>query len=91
MQVAVLLLLVAALCSATLALDNGEMRVPPMGWLAWERFRCDLDCEHDPKNCIRQVHVRGIHSFIGAFLQQWERLSSLRVDCYVDIIKGKNH
>lgn len=54
MQVAVLLLLVAALCSATLALDNGEMRVPPMGWLAWERFRCDLDCEHDPKNCISE-------------------------------------
>ncbi|XP_037304604.2 alpha-N-acetylgalactosaminidase [Pungitius pungitius] len=48
------LLLVSALCSATWALDNGEMRVPPMGWLAWERFRCDLDCQHDPKNCISE-------------------------------------
>lgn len=48
------LLLVSALSVATFALDNGQMRVPPMGWLAWERFRCDIDCEHDPKNCISE-------------------------------------
>lgn len=42
------------LCAAALALDNGLMRTPPMGWLAWERFRCDIDCEHDPKNCISE-------------------------------------
>lgn len=48
-------LLVSALSvSVTFALDNGEMRVPPMGWLAWERFRCDIDCAHDPKNCISE-------------------------------------
>ncbi|XP_061899518.1 alpha-N-acetylgalactosaminidase [Entelurus aequoreus] len=44
----------STLLMATVALDNGLMRRPPMGWLAWERFRCDIDCEHDPKNCIRQ-------------------------------------
>ncbi|XP_061108359.1 alpha-N-acetylgalactosaminidase-like [Conger conger] len=43
-----------ALSSATLALDNGLMRTPPMGWLAWERFRCDIDCKHDPTNCISE-------------------------------------
>ena len=41
----------------TLALDNGLMRTPPMGWLAWERYRCDIDCERDPKNCIRQAQI----------------------------------
>lgn len=46
-------LCVLALFVATLALDNGLMRTPPMGWLAWERFRCDIDCQNDPKNCIR--------------------------------------
>lgn len=51
-----LLLFVSVLPVATFALDNGLMRTPPMGWLAWERFRCDIDCEHDPKNCIRQAH-----------------------------------
>ncbi|KAJ8290916.1 hypothetical protein GJAV_G00019160 [Gymnothorax javanicus] len=43
-----------AFSSASLALDNGLMRTPPMGWLAWERFRCNIDCTNDPKNCISE-------------------------------------
>lgn len=42
-----------AFSTATWAMDNGLMRTPPMGWLAWERFRCDTDCLNDPDNCIR--------------------------------------
>lgn len=37
------------------ALENGLARTPPMGWLAWERFRCNTDCKNDPDNCIRWV------------------------------------
>ncbi|XP_061609779.1 alpha-N-acetylgalactosaminidase [Phyllopteryx taeniolatus] len=48
------LVLASGLLVATVALDNGLMRTPPMGWLAWERFRCHIDCEHDPKNCISE-------------------------------------
>ncbi|XP_039295186.1 alpha-N-acetylgalactosaminidase [Nilaparvata lugens] len=33
-------------------LENGLARTPPMGWLAWERFRCNTDCKNDPDNCI---------------------------------------
>nr|CAH0113308.1 unnamed protein product [Daphnia galeata] len=36
------------------ALENGLARTPPMGWLAWERFRCNIDCKHDPENCISE-------------------------------------
>uniref|UniRef100_A0A8C8CIP9 Alpha-galactosidase n=1 Tax=Oncorhynchus tshawytscha TaxID=74940 RepID=A0A8C8CIP9_ONCTS len=43
-----------ALTSATSALDNGLMRTPPMGWMSWERFCCNIDCENDPKNCISE-------------------------------------
>jgi len=25
-----------------------------MGWLAWERFRCNIDCVKDPNNCISE-------------------------------------
>ena len=25
----------------------------PVGWMAWERFRCNIDCKNDPENCIR--------------------------------------
>lgn len=43
-----------ALVAQVLMLDNGLLRTPPMGWLAWERFRCNIDCEDDPKNCISE-------------------------------------
>jgi hypothetical protein len=34
-------------------LDNGLALTPPMGWMSWERFRCNTDCKNDPDNCIR--------------------------------------
>jgi len=51
-----MLLLSALLSMASLssALDNGLAMTPPMGWLAWERFRCNTDCENDPHNCISE-------------------------------------
>ena len=36
-------------------LDNGLARTPPMGWLAWERFRCNRDCVNDQANCVGWV------------------------------------
>lgn len=45
-------LLVASLVAVSRALDNGLALTPPMGWLAWERFRCNTDCKNDPENCI---------------------------------------
>jgi len=43
------------LCSNfSFGLDNGLSRTPPMGWMTWERFRCNIDCENDPKNCISE-------------------------------------
>lgn len=35
-------------------LDNGLALTPPMGWLTWERFRCNTDCKSDPENCISE-------------------------------------
>ncbi|XP_036157355.1 alpha-N-acetylgalactosaminidase isoform X4 [Myotis myotis] len=43
-----------ALVGQVLVLENGLLRRPPMGWLAWERFRCNIDCEEDPENCISE-------------------------------------
>lgn len=36
------------------ALENGLARTPPMGWLAWQRFTCQTDCEEEPENCINE-------------------------------------
>ncbi|XP_006011833.1 alpha-N-acetylgalactosaminidase-like [Latimeria chalumnae] len=50
----ILVLFLLILAGPSLCLDNGLMRTPPMGWLAWERFRCNTDCKNDPENCISE-------------------------------------
>lgn len=37
------------------ALENGLARTPPMGWLAWERYVCEIDCRQYPGECIDYV------------------------------------
>uniref|UniRef100_A0A2K6G893 Alpha-galactosidase n=2 Tax=Propithecus coquereli TaxID=379532 RepID=A0A2K6G893_PROCO len=36
------------------ALDNGLAITPTMGWLHWERFMCNLDCQEEPDSCISE-------------------------------------
>jgi hypothetical protein len=40
------------------ALDNGVGRTPLMGWMAWVRFRCNIECDVDPENCISEKLFR---------------------------------
>jgi len=56
MTVILILLALSSSITNVKALDNGLARTPPMGWLSWERFRCNTDCENDPDNCIRYVY-----------------------------------
>lgn len=46
-------LCVLVACKITLALNNGLALTPPMGWLAWQRFRCTIDCDTFPDECVR--------------------------------------
>jgi len=48
------LVLLLGLASCAWALNNGLARTPPMGWMSWQRFRCNIDCKNDPKNCISE-------------------------------------
>ncbi|XP_069100942.1 alpha-N-acetylgalactosaminidase-like [Argopecten irradians] len=50
----IILLVVLAILRPASGLENGLARTPPMGWLSWQRFRCNTDCENDPKNCISE-------------------------------------
>lgn len=34
-------------------------RTPPMGWMSWEIFRCDIDCGQDPDNCVSERLYKG--------------------------------
>lgn len=42
---AVVALLTIGLTTHVETLENGLARTPPMGWLSWERFRCNTDCD----------------------------------------------
>ena len=35
------------------SLDNGLALTPPLGWMAWQRYRCIIDCVNYPDDCIR--------------------------------------
>ncbi|MCJ8743134.1 hypothetical protein PDJAM_G00090300 [Pangasius djambal] len=82
MQQTVVILLLAFSIAAQ-ALDNGLMRTPPMGWLAWERFRCDIDCGNDPQNCISEVLFRDMADRLAE--DGWRELGYVYVnidDCW---------
>ncbi|XKL64048.1 hypothetical protein PGB90_004134 [Kerria lacca] len=36
------------------ALNNGLALTPPMGWMSWQRFRCIIDCDQFPDECISE-------------------------------------
>ena len=38
------------------ALDNGLARLPPMGWMTWERFRCTAGAPGDWPSCEEVCH-----------------------------------
>lgn len=48
------------LLATSSALDNGLALTPPMGWLAWERYRCITDCIAFPDECISENLFRRI-------------------------------
>ncbi|CAJ0961713.1 unnamed protein product, partial [Mesorhabditis belari] len=35
-------------------LENGLARTPPMGWMSWAAFMCEIDCEKRPHECISE-------------------------------------
>ena len=46
-------------------LQIGKILKTILGWLAWERFRCNVDCKTFPDTCIGEK----------LFLEQGERLA----------------
>jgi len=43
--------------TAVVALDNGLALRPPMGWMSWVRFGCNVWCDIDADNCITSVYL----------------------------------
>ncbi|KAF7648807.1 hypothetical protein LDENG_00151420 [Lucifuga dentata] len=72
------------------ALDNGLLKTPPMGWMAWERFRCDVDCEEDPDNCIGEQLFRNMTDRLAE--DGWKELGYEYIiidDCWMSMLRSK--
>ncbi|KAK2815404.1 hypothetical protein Q5P01_025871 [Channa striata] len=79
------------LISLTAALDNGLLKTPPMGWMAWERFRCDVDCRNDPQNCIGENLFKDMADRLAE--DGWKELGYEYViidDCWMSLIRDKH-
>ncbi|VDM28085.1 unnamed protein product, partial [Hydatigera taeniaeformis] len=55
--VGVVLVVLADWRGVSRGLDNGLALTPPMGWLTWQRFRCQTDCEAYPQDCVSEALV----------------------------------
>ncbi|KPM10262.1 alpha-galactosidase/alpha-n-acetylgalactosaminidase-like protein [Sarcoptes scabiei] len=53
MNISILLIIVEMVIPIS-AWDNGLLRTPPMGWLSWLRFTCEINCEQYPNSCINE-------------------------------------
>uniref|UniRef100_A0A673AYU5 Alpha-galactosidase n=1 Tax=Sphaeramia orbicularis TaxID=375764 RepID=A0A673AYU5_9TELE len=87
--IAVILQLLAVM-SLTAAKDDGLVRTPPMGWMAWERFRCDVDCKDDPENCISEALFRDMADRL--YEDGWKELGYEYViidDCWMSMERDK--
>ncbi|XP_063698394.1 alpha-N-acetylgalactosaminidase-like [Culicoides brevitarsis] len=72
-------------------LENGLARTPPMGWLSWERFRCNTDCEGDPENCISEDLFRTMADLVvseGYAAVGYEYINI--DDCWLEKSRGPN-
>ncbi|GMT10981.1 hypothetical protein PFISCL1PPCAC_2278 [Pristionchus fissidentatus] len=49
-----LICLLALSITVSLALDNGLARTPPMGWMSWTAFYCEMNCQKHPHACINE-------------------------------------
>lgn len=80
-----------ALITLTVALDNGLLKTPPMGWMAWERFRCDVDCKDDPVNCISEVLFRDMADRLAE--DGWKELGYEYLiidDCWMSMLRDED-
>ncbi|XP_015265368.1 PREDICTED: alpha-N-acetylgalactosaminidase-like [Gekko japonicus] len=53
-------MLVFCLLAGASSMDNGLLRTPPMGWVPWEHFRCNTDCQKDPDDCISERLIKAM-------------------------------
>ncbi|XP_077632571.1 alpha-galactosidase A isoform X2 [Crocuta crocuta] len=67
------------------ALDNGLAMTPTMGWLHWERFMCNVDCQEEPDSCISEKLFMQMAELMDS--DGWKDVHSkgLKLGIYADV------
>ena len=65
-----LLLPLILLVIGVYGLDNGLGRTPPMGWMSWTAFYCEIDCQKHPTGCINEQLYKDMADQLG----EWETI-----------------
>ncbi|XP_038631289.1 alpha-galactosidase A [Scyliorhinus canicula] len=88
----VLLACLLGLAQEGCSLENGLARTPVMGWLHWERFLCNVDCQEDPHNCISEQLYMQMADIMAA--EGWKDVGYDYVcidDCWLARTRDSNH
>ena len=78
-------------CQTTTARDNGVALTPPMGWLAWERFRCTVNCTSDPDTCLSEKLIKEMADIMGS--KEWKEAGYEYInidDCWAERARDSN-
>ncbi len=66
------------------SLENGLARTPPMGWMAWQRFRCETNCSMYPDDCVSAANLLAMGQALVAKGFAAVGYTSVHVDdCYL--------
>ncbi|XP_078067333.1 alpha-galactosidase A [Mustelus asterias] len=87
-----LLISLLGLAQGCWGLDNGLARTPIMGWLHWERFLCNVNCQEDPHNCISEQLYMQMADIMAA--EGWKEVGYNYVcidDCWLASTRDANH
>ena len=84
-------LLLGALAAPALGLENGLARTPPMGWLSWERFGCNTDCDAFPNTCISEkLYMDMAHALVDLGLADLGYRYVNIDDCWSELKRESN-
>ena len=58
------------------------LKLPAMGWMSWEIFRCNVDCDRDPGNCISERLYKEMGDAMSEYLEKGYETISID-DCWM--------
>lgn len=79
-------------CSTLIStLDNGLVQRPPMGWMSWARFTCQVDCSIYPNDCINERLFRDMADELvaGGYLGAGYEYVNID-DCWPEMTRDPN-